>query len=124
MVIFLLLPDRWIAGGMLLQKTKVYFSFKDGRGDRILTVCQRLTVCTELVKKRLSMSNISLQVLVDSTFMSRYDLCLQISDTIEGRILQVQKRKTAIVKEAFRGKGISGADSESMENLKIMFGEN
>lgn len=124
MVIFLLLPDRWIAGGMPLQKTKVYFSFKDGRGDRILTVCQRLTVCTELVKKRLSMSNISLQVLVDSTFMSRYDLCLQISDTIEGRILQVQKRKTAIVKEAFRGKGVSGADSESMENLKIMFGEN
>lgn len=56
--------------------------------------------------------------------MSRYDLCLQISDTIEGRILQVQKRKTAIVKEAFRGKGISGADSESMENLKIMFGQN
>lgn len=109
---------------MPLQKTKVYFSFKDGRRDRILTVCQRLTVCTELVKKRLSMSNISLQVLVDSTFMSRYDLCLQISDTIEGRILQVQKRKTAIVKEAFRGKGISGADSESMENLKIMFGEN
>ncbi|KAI0784921.1 SNF2 family N-terminal domain-containing protein [Abortiporus biennis] len=45
-----------------------------------------------------------------------------VSDTIEGRILQIQQRKTAIVKEAFRGKG-SGADSESLENLKIMFGE-
>lgn len=49
--------------------------------------------------------------------------CLsQISDTIEGRILQIQKRKTAIVKEAFRGKG--EGDSESIENLKIMFGDN
>jgi len=47
-----------------------------------------------------------------------------IADTIEGRILQIQKRKTAIVKEAFRGKGASGGDSESIENLKIMFGEN
>ncbi|KAI0931358.1 hypothetical protein AcW2_000267 [Taiwanofungus camphoratus] len=45
-----------------------------------------------------------------------------ISDTIEGRILQIQKRKTAIVKEAFRGKG--EGDSESIENLKIMFGDN
>ncbi|KAI0068064.1 hypothetical protein BV25DRAFT_1793364 [Artomyces pyxidatus] len=44
-----------------------------------------------------------------------------IEDTIEGRILQIQKRKTALVKEAFRGK--SGADSESLENLKIMFGD-
>ena len=48
---------------------------------------------------------------------------MQIADTIEGRILQIQKRKTAIVKEAFRGKGASGADSASMENLKIMFGD-
>ncbi|KAL6304876.1 SNF2 family N-terminal domain-containing protein [Sparassis latifolia] len=44
-----------------------------------------------------------------------------ISETIEGRILQIQKRKTAIVKEAFRGKG--NADPESIENLKIMFGD-
>ncbi|KAF7302925.1 DNA repair protein [Mycena kentingensis (nom. inval.)] len=49
-----------------------------------------------------------------------------ISNTIEGRILQIQKRKTAIVKEAFKGskdveKGKS--DPESIENLKIMFGE-
>ncbi len=44
-----------------------------------------------------------------------------ISNTIEGRILQIQKRKTAIVKEAFRGSG-TGAEKESMENLKIMFG--
>jgi len=50
-------------------------------------------------------------------------MCTQIANTIEGRILQIQKRKTAIVKEAFRGKGASGADSESMENLKIMFGD-
>lgn len=48
----------------------------------------------------------------------------QITDTIEGRILQIQKRKTAIVKEAFRGTSGLGADSESMENLKIMFGDN
>jgi DNA repair protein RAD5 len=47
----------------------------------------------------------------------------QISHTIEGRILKIQKRKTAIIKEAFRGPSKGGADSESMENLKIMFGE-
>ncbi|KAJ7103027.1 RAD5-like protein [Mycena belliarum] len=48
-----------------------------------------------------------------------------VSNTIEGRILRIQKRKTAIVKEAFRGSGSGGArtDPESMENLKIMFGE-
>ncbi|EMD42287.1 hypothetical protein CERSUDRAFT_79878 [Gelatoporia subvermispora B] len=45
-----------------------------------------------------------------------------ISGTIEGRILQIQRRKTAIVKEAFRGKG-SSTDPESVENLRIMFGE-
>ncbi|EJD03591.1 uncharacterized protein FOMMEDRAFT_81947 [Fomitiporia mediterranea MF3/22] len=44
-----------------------------------------------------------------------------VSNTIEGRILTIQKRKTAIIKEAFKGQ--SGADSESMENLRIMFGE-
>ncbi|KAI0334349.1 hypothetical protein GY45DRAFT_1318351 [Cubamyces sp. BRFM 1775] len=44
-----------------------------------------------------------------------------ISGTIEGRILQIQKRKTAIVKEAFKGKRDS--DPESIENLKIMFGD-
>jgi len=42
-----------------------------------------------------------------------------ISDTIEGRILRIQKRKTALIKEAFKGKG----DADSMENLKIMFGD-
>ncbi|KAI3622763.1 dna repair protein rad5 [Moniliophthora roreri] len=50
-----------------------------------------------------------------------------ISNTIEGRIVQIQKRKAAIVKEAFRGSGGSkgaGGDPESIENLKIMFGEN
>ena len=37
--------------------------------------------------------------------------------------MQIQKRKTALVKEAFRGKsGSGGADPESVENLKIMFG--
>jgi DNA repair protein RAD5 len=46
-----------------------------------------------------------------------------VSDTIEGRILRIQKRKTAIVKEAFRGGGSGGTDPESIENLKIMFGE-
>ncbi|KAJ7919275.1 hypothetical protein B0H13DRAFT_2656782 [Mycena leptocephala] len=38
----------------------------------------------------------------------------------EGRIVKIQKRKTAIVKEAFRGSG--GTDPKSIENLKIMFG--
>lgn len=41
-------------------------------------------------------------------------------------MLQIQKRKTAIIKEAFKGKGKGGAgekhDGESVENLKIMFG--
>ncbi|TFY55395.1 hypothetical protein EVG20_g9332 [Dentipellis fragilis] len=48
-----------------------------------------------------------------------------VEDTIEARILQIQKRKTALVKEAFRGGGKSGAgaDPESLENLKIMFGD-
>ncbi|KAJ7110331.1 DNA repair protein RAD5 [Mycena crocata] len=49
-----------------------------------------------------------------------------VSNTIEGRILRIQKRKTAIVKEAFRGSGGPGGartDPESIENLKIMFGE-
>ncbi|KAF8167532.1 DNA repair protein RAD5, partial [Crassisporium funariophilum] len=44
-----------------------------------------------------------------------------VSKTIENRILQIQKRKTAIVNEAFRGSG--QADSESVQNLKIMFGD-
>ncbi|KII93978.1 hypothetical protein PLICRDRAFT_36194 [Plicaturopsis crispa FD-325 SS-3] len=46
-----------------------------------------------------------------------------VDNTIERRILQIQARKTAIVKEAFRGKGANGEDSESLENLKIMFGD-
>ena len=45
----------------------------------------------------------------------------QVSDTIEDRILEIQRRKTAIIKEAFRGKGGKG-DPESIDNLKIMFG--
>ncbi|KAJ7070484.1 DNA repair protein RAD5 [Mycena amicta] len=46
-----------------------------------------------------------------------------VANTIEGRILQIQKRKTAIVKEAFKGpKDKDGkGDPESIENLKIMF---
>ncbi|KAG1813188.1 SNF2 family N-terminal domain-containing protein [Suillus subaureus] len=48
-----------------------------------------------------------------------------VDHTIEGRILQIQKRKTAIVKEAFRGSDKSGkADPESLENLKVIFGDN
>jgi len=46
-----------------------------------------------------------------------------IENTIEGRVRQIQKRKTAIIKEAFKGKGKGEKhDAESMENLKIMFG--
>ncbi|KAH6917080.1 DNA repair protein RAD5 [Coprinopsis sp. MPI-PUGE-AT-0042] len=49
-----------------------------------------------------------------------------VANTIEGRILQIQQRKTAIVKEAFRGTqgGKAGkGDPESIQNLKIMFGD-
>ncbi|KAJ7904997.1 P-loop containing nucleoside triphosphate hydrolase protein [Mycena leptocephala] len=47
-----------------------------------------------------------------------------VSNTIEGRIVKIQKRKTAIVKEVFRGGGGSGGtDPESIENLNITFGE-
>lgn len=47
----------------------------------------------------------------------------QIDNTIEGNILEIQKRKTAIIKEAFRGTNKSGKeDPESLENLKLMFG--
>ncbi|KAI6153991.1 SNF2 family N-terminal domain-containing protein [Pisolithus tinctorius] len=47
-----------------------------------------------------------------------------VEDTIEGRILQIQKRKTAIIKEAFRGTQQSGkGDPESIENLKVIFGD-
>ena len=52
---------------------------------------------------------------------SHADFGEQVSGTIEGRILQIQKRKTAIVKEAFKGK--RDTDPESIENLKIMFGD-
>jgi hypothetical protein len=48
---------------------------------------------------------------------------VQTANTIEGRILRIQKRKTAIIKEAFRGKGSDGADPESIQNLNIMFGD-
>ncbi|KAF8956086.1 RAD5-like protein [Flammula alnicola] len=44
-----------------------------------------------------------------------------VAKTIENRILQIQKRKMAIVNEAFRGSG--KADPESIQNLKIMFGD-
>ncbi|TFK70420.1 hypothetical protein BDN72DRAFT_838861 [Pluteus cervinus] len=44
-----------------------------------------------------------------------------VNDTIEGRIVRIQQRKTAIIKEAFRGTQ-ANKDSESIENLKIMFG--
>ena len=45
----------------------------------------------------------------------------QVAKTIENRILKIQKRKTAIINEAFRGSG--KGDSESIQNLKLMFGD-
>jgi DNA repair protein RAD5 len=45
-----------------------------------------------------------------------------VSQTIEERILKIQKRKTAIIKEAFKGSGSQG-ETESMENLRIMFSD-
>lgn len=54
----------------------------------------------------------------------RFQNLLQVENTIEGRILDIQKRKTAIIKEAFRGTQKSGnGDSESIENLKVIFGD-
>jgi DNA repair protein RAD5 len=51
-----------------------------------------------------------------------FDAWLQISNTIEGRILRIQKRKTALIKEAFRkGDRNTAGNSESIENMKIMF---
>jgi DNA repair protein RAD5 len=47
---------------------------------------------------------------------------IQVSNTIEGRILQIQKKKTALIKEAFRSSdGGRERDLESLENLRIMF---
>ena len=48
-----------------------------------------------------------------------------MAHTIEGRILEIQKRKTAIVNEAFKGtRAGKASDPESIQNLKIMFGDN
>ncbi|KIY50627.1 hypothetical protein FISHEDRAFT_39163 [Fistulina hepatica ATCC 64428] len=44
-----------------------------------------------------------------------------VSNTIEGRILRIQKRKTALVAEAFKGTDKSKTAPDSIENLKIMF---
>lgn len=45
----------------------------------------------------------------------------QVDRTIENRVLRIQKRKTAIINEAFKGSG--KADPDSIQNLKIMFGD-
>jgi DNA repair protein RAD5 len=43
--------------------------------------------------------------------------------TIENRILQIQQRKTAIVKEIFRGdSGFKGNSIESIKNTRLMLG--
>ncbi|KAF8745233.1 HIRAN domain, partial [Rhizoctonia solani] len=45
-----------------------------------------------------------------------------IQNTIEKRVLQIQKRKTAIVKGAFGQAGGKGT-KESVQNMKLMFGD-
>ncbi|QRW24790.1 hypothetical protein RhiXN_11702 [Rhizoctonia solani] len=45
-----------------------------------------------------------------------------IQNTIEKRVLQIQKRKTAIVKGAFGQAGDKGT-KESVQNMKLMFGD-
>lgn len=45
-----------------------------------------------------------------------------IKQTIEKRVLQIQKRKTAIVKGAFGKAGDKGT-KESVQNMKLMFGD-
>lgn len=69
--------------------------------------------------KHFIVSKININLLSPSYSLNNYHL--QIAKTIENRILQIQKRKAAIVNEAFRGSG--KADPESIQNLKIMFGD-
>ncbi|KAG8716728.1 DNA helicase rad5 [Ceratobasidium sp. 394] len=45
-----------------------------------------------------------------------------VKETIEKRVLQIQKRKTAIVKGAFGQAGNKGM-KESIQNMKLMFGD-
>ncbi|CAE6483636.1 unnamed protein product [Rhizoctonia solani] len=45
-----------------------------------------------------------------------------VKNTIEKRVLQIQKRKTAIVKGAFGKAGDKGT-KESVQNMKLMFGD-
>ncbi|KAB5589602.1 hypothetical protein CTheo_6954 [Ceratobasidium theobromae] len=45
-----------------------------------------------------------------------------VKDTIEKRVLQIQERKTAIVKGAFGQAGNKGT-KESVQNMKLMFGD-
>lgn len=54
-------------------------------------------------------------------FVHRY----LIADSVEDRILAIQKRKMALVSEALGGAARSGGEqtSETVENLKILFGE-
>jgi len=82
--------------------------------DRVHRIGQEKTVYVKhfIVRLGLYVSDLSMP-----------DTCCKVSNTIEGRILQIQKRKTAIVKEAFRGTQRAGTDPESIENLKIMFGD-
>ncbi|KAG8732122.1 DNA helicase rad5 [Ceratobasidium sp. 414] len=46
----------------------------------------------------------------------------RVKETIEKRVLQIQKRKTAIVKGAFGQAGSKGT-KESVQNMKLMFGD-
>lgn len=106
-------------------RTKVYFLAKSRPHaitysystaiDRVHRIGQEKTVHVKHFIVKISHS----AYLQDPTL-----IFIQIKNTIEGNILDIQQRKTAIVKEAFRGTNKSGeADPESLANLKLIFGE-
>lgn len=82
--------------------------------DRVHRIGQEKTVYVKHFIVSLDLRSVAT---IHSTFF-------KVDHTIEGRILKIQKRKTAIVKEAFRGSDKSSkTDPESLENLKVIFGD-
>ena len=117
---------RWTAGGTKRLSSKVTFA-------ELFTITSTMFTCSSLINSHRPCPShrpgengvcdpfhSTCLWLVNSENSTNWNNA-QISNTIEGRILQIQKRKTAIIKEAFKGQGET--DSDTVENLKIMFGE-
>lgn len=113
---------RWIVGGTQLLSIKVWsYSPADVTGSLCLVAIDRVHRLGQEKTVYVKHFIVSLHIL---KIMCRFQNVLQVEDTIEGRILDIQRRKTAIVKEAFRGTQKSGkGDSESIDNLKVIFGD-